>query len=44
MKTLLNMYPEMTPKAMALAPGSRIHATPFAVADAAATRVVTVMV
>ena len=34
----------MTAKVMVVAPGSMIHATPFAVADAAATRVVTVLV
>ena len=34
----------MTTKITAVAPGSRIYATPFAVADAAATRVVTVLV
>ncbi len=44
MKTFLNIYPEIMAKVMAVAPGSRIHATPFAVADAAATRVVTVLV
>ena len=38
------MYPEKTMKVMAVAPGSMTYATPFAVADAAATRVVTVLV
>lgn len=34
----------MTAKVITVAPGSRIFAAPFAVADAAATRVVTVLV
>ena len=38
------MYPVMTTKVTAVAPGSKIYAIPFAVADAAATRVVTVLV
>ena len=44
MKTLCDVYPETIAKVTAVAPGSRIYATPFALADAAAAWVVIVLV